>query len=732
MPPSFHREQYASSPKVPRSNIVSHAGIASNRACHLTSAPLSPHVDAWLQASALMLHNSPVPAAALTPLPGAIHQGAQTNLPSNPNITLGHPNASLLLPFMTTLNNGQQLLSHHLQQHPVHTSTSVDRQQGPSTQLPDKERMPELDFNHVAVPSPMQGLSSMSHFVNQQLGNYLLGNGMGIMGNTVWPHLNISSSGVGDPGPSMAQNQLLATLSRAGFLVGTQLTHPLLSLPPPNLDTPQGTMHALQRDLAAAAAAGALIGHASTGRHEVPAERTMSVGSGSRVPAGMITAEAVQTLTLRLAPVGSSSVLPGADAGPALSQEAAAEALLMLPSAMPVGEVDSDLAASATSGRDQRLMQGSNRLQQRGLSTFNVHSHTLPAGDSHDMMGNVRSEGASGAFAGAPLGGSEPGNAEVGTPAPDDALSNMDHNGYGGFGGASVGAVHHSQSVASRTYGSQPVAHPSGMLHGSSGYPLPPADYNMQAALSIMFQATSRVIGQQQQHGTTLDAPYQAVGQSSANARSLVGPSQGDMNAAWQHRDLYSHLRAEIATGPYYRHREHGSTSPAAMEPGMYAAMDSPGDGGGAGGGSTLAVSLGGEARSGFEDEVVGGQQQQEQEVQMQNRQYSSASPPAGLVGSRAGEAPQDAGGSCTRSHSHIQSNGPKGSKDRDRQLALRTAADWRERGDQEGVAVLQPGAASLPANGNCTMYSTVSGEAGGKADGSMAEAGQLHGRGST
>jgi hypothetical protein len=50
IPPTGQREQYASSPKVPRSSsVVSQAGFASNRVSHQNAAPMSQHVDTWLQ-----------------------------------------------------------------------------------------------------------------------------------------------------------------------------------------------------------------------------------------------------------------------------------------------------------------------------------------------------------------------------------------------------------------------------------------------------------------------------------------------------------------------------------------------------------------------------------------------------------------------------------------------------------------------------------------------------------
>ena len=322
-------------------------------------------------------------------------------------------------------------------------------------------------------------------------------------------------------------------------------------------------------------------------------------------------------------------------------------------------------------------------FSQQAASILQAAYHAaLAAGHGASNLAGVSgvvASGGGGPYAGAeaPAGASVQGGSDGVAAACDDANSNAMasqplENGNG--------RLMPSNSVAGRPSALQPSGH---QHNGSSGYPMH-ANYHshMAAAMSLMYQAASGAIAGHPQHQ---QAQYQHHVASSLQAHGLADTSAGAAGPSNVAASMVAGLQPSPAGQPDTSILDTARASRVAAAASTAGGSPTSGNGRDAGGmshgedamqqhGSTMAVSLGGEGRSDGDDEVVGRRQHQpglQGSGDGLPQERSSPSPTAAAaLGSSGGDRQRrqlrralDGGASCTRSHSHMHSNGPSPSQ---------------------------------------------------------------------
>ena len=404
-----------------------------------------------------------------------------------------------------------------------------------------------------------------------------------------------------------------------------------------------------------------------------------------------------------LAPVGSSSIA-AAESGGLVSSGADAEPASSRKGAHVDGHVHQALSALGIAGRDVQMEEGAgSQVEPRGPAV-SQQAASIALNDYHAVYGGGASSlaGTPGVAASGYMGADAPAGASVqgngggafAAAAFDDANSNIaaapQAANFGGDGGM------RSNSVASRPLGLQHHFQQH-FQDGSNGYSPMHHDFgsHMHAAMSLMFQATSRVIGgpSHNQHQSQLQqAQHQQHGGYSAGP-SRMANSVADLQTSHVAADHVAETGPQVSTSliegargssHYHRngqspaHRQATDTnSPASIAEsgGRHSSRMGHDDDAGHQHGSTLAVSLGddGGVRSCGDDEVAG--RQQEYGIAVGDpgaRQLSLGAvndvgnPGPPYEHQRRGRGTGTAAGGATsysrsQSRSHMQSNGPRG-----------------------------------------------------------------------
>ena len=341
-------------------------------------------------------------------------------------------------------------------------------------------------------------------------------------------------------------------------------------------------------------------------------------------------------------------------------------------------------------------VEGQAVSQQAASVVLNAY-HAAFGGGASSLAGTLGVAASGYIGVDAPAGASVQGDggAAFAAAAFEDANSNIAAAPQAGnSAGAGGGRLMRSNSVASR---------PSGgvqQLDGSNGYPPSQHDFNshMHAAMSLMFQATSRAMSgpshkqhqsqlhqvQHQQHGGGYSAGPSRMDNSIADLQTSHAAAAVDAAEAGPQASTSlvkgvrgnSHYHRDAAASPDDR-RGTDTNSPASMagSGGHRGSHLMHNDDAGQHHGSTLAVSLGDDLglRSGEDDEVAGGQHRHGP------YEMDSGGPQAQNISSGGADSFRNPGGlrqdvqqpqqrrgrgavagdvSYSRSHSHMQSNG--------------------------------------------------------------------------